>query len=135
MEDCTKIKFPSKTKALCKDEQGEPPMERWSYVSVVGMLLYLASNSWPDIAFAVQQCARFTHCTKSSHEKAVKRIVQYLQGTREKGLIIEPTKELQMDLYKDKDFAGLWNAEDVHDLICTKSRSGMLLTIGNMPLL
>ena len=82
-------------------------MERWSYASVVGMLLYLVSNSRPDIAFAVHQCAQFTHCTKRSHKKAVKPIVQYLQGTMDKGLIIDPTKELQMDLYADADFAGL----------------------------
>ena len=40
-----------------------------------------------------------------------------------------------MDLYADTDFAGLWNAEDVHNPICTKSRSGVLLTIGNVLLL
>ena len=94
MDDCTKIATPSETRALGKDKQGDPPIERWSYASVVGMLLYLASNSRPDIAFEVHQCARFMHRTKRSHEKAVKKIVQYLQGTMDKGLIIDPTKEL-----------------------------------------
>ena len=135
LEDCTKITTPSDTKALGKDENGDPAMERWSYASVVGMLLYLASNSRPDIAFAVHQCARFTHCTKRSHERAVKRIVRYLKGTETNGLIIKPTKSLQMDLYADADFAGLWNAEDANDPICTKSRSGILITIGSVPLL
>ena len=135
MEDCSKIGTPTKVKALRKDEKGDPPMERWSYTSVVGMLLYLASNSRPDIAFAVHQCARFTHCTKRSHEKAVKRIVRYLQGTKEKGLIIKPTKKLHMDLYADADFAGLWNQEEAIDPISAKSRTGILLTLGNVPLL
>ena len=40
-----------------------------------------------------------------------------------------------MDLYADADYSGLWNAEDVHNLICRKSRSGLLLTIRNVPLL
>ena len=102
---------------------------------MVGMLLYLASNSRPDIAFAVHQCARFTHCAKRLHEKAVKRRVLYLQGTKDKGLIMEPTERLMMDMYVDADFAGLWNGEDINDPICTKSRSGILLTIGNVPLL
>ena len=65
----------------------------------------------------------------------MKRIVRYLRGTMDQGLIIEPTKELQMDLYADADFAGLWNAENVHNWICVKSRSGILITIGNVPLL
>ena len=45
MEDCTKITTPSKAKAFGRNKQGDPPMERWSYASVVGMLLYLARNS------------------------------------------------------------------------------------------
>ena len=40
-----------------------------------------------------------------------------------------------MDLYADADFAGLWNAEDPNDPIYTKLQSGILLTIGNVPLL
>ena len=50
-------------------------------------------------------------------------------------MIIEPTEKLMMDMYADADFAGLWNGEDTNDSICTKSRSGILLTIGNVPLL
>ncbi len=38
------------------------------------MLLYVSSNSRPDIQFAVHQCARFTHCPKKSHGEAVRRI-------------------------------------------------------------
>ena len=45
-----------------------------SYSSVIGMMLCLASNTKPDISFAVHQCDRFTHNTKVSHETAVKRI-------------------------------------------------------------
>ena len=135
MEDCSKILTPTEVKALGKNEDDDPAMERWSYASVVGMLLYLASNSRPDIAFAVHQCARFTHCTKRSHEKAIKRIVRYLQGTKENGLIVEPNQKLMMDLYADANFAGLWNAKDSNNPIFTKSRSGILLTIGNVPLL
>eukprot|EP00957_Ditylum_brightwellii_P151550 11541512-Ditylum_brightwellii.AAC.1 len=48
--------------------------ELWNYASAVGMLMYLASNSRPEIAFAVHQCARFTHGTKHSPKKAVLQI-------------------------------------------------------------
>ena len=107
MEDCTVIATPAESKALGKDLDGDPQMECWSYASVVGMLMYLASNSRPDIAFAVHQCARYTHGTRRSHEKAVKRIIRYLRGTETKGLIIKPTSNLQIDLYADADFSGL----------------------------
>eukprot|EP00957_Ditylum_brightwellii_P139569 10636819-Ditylum_brightwellii.AAC.1 len=44
------------------------------YSSVVGMMMYLASNSRLDTTFAVHQCARFTHGTRHSHEKAILQI-------------------------------------------------------------
>jgi hypothetical protein len=125
---------PAAEKTLGKDEQGEKCEERWSYASVVGMMMYLASNSRPDIAFAVHQCARFTHCPKRSHEVALKRIARYLRGTREQGMLIEPDDNLQLNLYADADFAGLWNSESVDDPICVKSRTGYLLTLGNTPI-
>jgi hypothetical protein len=36
---------PSDVNALGKDDDGEPCSEPWSYASVVGMMMYLASNS------------------------------------------------------------------------------------------
>jgi hypothetical protein len=48
------------------------------------MLLYLATNTRPDIAFAVSQVARFSNDPKACHATAVKTIVRYLQKTRER---------------------------------------------------
>jgi hypothetical protein len=85
LEDSHEKSTPSDVRALGKDEGGEPCSEPWSYASVVGMMMYLASNSRPDIAYAVHSCARFTHCPKRVHEKALKRIARYLKATRERG--------------------------------------------------
>ena len=65
---------PASTTPLGTDADGEPFNEEWNYASVVGMLLYLSSNSRPDIQFAVHQCARFTHNPKKSHGEAIKRL-------------------------------------------------------------
>ena len=84
--DLTTIRTePASTTPLGKETTGAPRKETWSYSSVIGMMLYLASNSRPDIAFAVHQCARFNHCPRLKHEQAVKRIARYLKWTREKG--------------------------------------------------
>ena len=55
------------------------------------MLLYLAANPKPDLAFAVNQADRYTHNTCQTHEEAIKQICQYLQGTIDKGLILSPS--------------------------------------------
>ena len=98
------------------------------------MMLYLASNTRLDISFAVHQCARFTHNTKASHETAVKRICQYLQGIKDNGLVFNPPKKLVVDCYADADFAGLWGHEDPQYPICDRSRTGFVVTFANFPL-
>jgi hypothetical protein len=97
------------------------------------MLLYLSSNSRPDIQFAVHQCARFTHNPKESHAKAIKRICRYLKGTATKGLILKPTPKLELDCYVDADFAGLYGYEDDQDPVSVKSRTGYVITLGTCP--
>ena len=62
--------------------------EEWNYRSIIGMLLYLSTNTRPDIAFAVSQAARFSNHPKQSHARAVKTIIRYLKGTQDKGTIL-----------------------------------------------
>jgi hypothetical protein len=115
LEDSKEKSTPVEAKQIGKDENGVQCVETWSYLSVVGMMMYLASNSRPDIAYAVHSCARFSHSLKQSHEIAWKRIAQYLKKMRTPGMIVKPTNDLSIDLYADADFAGLWGAENPDD--------------------
>ena len=134
MKDCNPANTPAEAKPLGKDKNGAPFKEEWGYASVVGMLLYLSGNSRPDIAFAVNQAARFTHDPKQSHAGAVKRIVRYLKGTRDRGLIFRPSVDWKVDCYVDADFCGLWGSEDPDDPIVTKSRTGFVILLAGCPL-
>jgi hypothetical protein len=124
---------PASTTPLGKHEESAPRKEHWSYASVIWMFLYLASNSRPDIAFAVHQCARFTHCANSEHEVAVKRITRYLKATRDFGFIMKPKKDLRLDLYANADFAGLWNVESKDNPLSVRSRMGYVILLGDVP--
>ena len=99
------------------------------------MMLYLESNTRPYISFTVHQCVRFTHNTKASHETAVKSICRYLQGTKENGLVFNPSKKLVVDCYADEYFPGLWGHENPQDPIFDRSRTGFVVTFVNFPLL
>ena len=57
------------------------------YQSTVGKLLYLATTTRPDIAFAVSNVAKFTSETTEQHWTAVKHILRYLVGTVNYGLL------------------------------------------------
>jgi len=81
LEDANPKHTPAETSPLGTPQQHKAPKESWSYPSVVGMLLYICSNSRPDIQFAVHQCARFSHSPSQEHFEAVKRIGRYLLGT------------------------------------------------------
>ena len=71
------------------------------------MMLYLESNTTPYIYFDVHLCDRFTHNSKVSHETYFKRMCQYLQGNKYKGLVFNPFKKMMIDCYADAYFAGL----------------------------
>ena len=49
------------------------------------------SNNEPDIYFSVHQCDRFTHNTKASHQIAENIICRYIQGTKDKGRVFNPS--------------------------------------------
>ena len=65
---------PAQNTPLVKDADGVDVRGDFSYASVVGMLLYLSGHSHPDIAYALNCCARYMVCPMRSHEEALKRI-------------------------------------------------------------
>ena len=100
MEHCNVLPTPTKVEApLGTYANGSEAKRDWpdSYVSVIGMMLYLASNTRPDISFAVNQFAWFTHNTKASHDTTVNSICRYLQGTKDNGLVFNQSKKLVVD--------------------------------------
>jgi hypothetical protein len=127
---------PASQAALGIDPDGPPMDESWSYRSIVGMLLYLSTNTRPDIAFGVlSQVARFCHSPKKSHASAVKTLVRYLHRTGEMGMIVKPTGTLDLDCYVDANFAGLHGRDPDHSPSSAKSRTGYMITLGGCPIL
>ena len=125
---------PSTVEALGKDPDGPPMQETWNYRSIVGMLLYLSTNTRPDIAFAVSQVARFSNAPKQSHASAIKKIVRYLLRTNDLGTCILPTTDLCLDCFVDADFAGLYRRDPDEDRTSAVSRTGYIIKLSNMPL-
>jgi len=71
MEDYNAKPTPACITPLGTDAEGPRCQLSRDYASVTGMLMYLMSNSPPDIQFSVHQCARFTHNPRASHEQVV----------------------------------------------------------------
>mmetsp|Transcript_29932 Transcript_29932/g.72557 ORF Transcript_29932/g.72557 Transcript_29932/m.72557 type:complete len:287 (+) Transcript_29932:40-900(+) len=136
MTDCNPTCTPAAQIALRADPQGDPfNNNKWNYASIVGMLLYLANNTRPDICYAVSQAARYMSAPKASHGTAVQRILRYLKGTRTDGIVVAPTGDLHLKLYVDADFAGLFGQEPSSNIAAAKSRLGFIITLGSIPVL
>lgn len=134
LEGANPNKLPARREPLSIDPDGEPFDEPWNYPSVVGMLLYLSTNTRPDITFAVSQVARFTHSPKKSHGIAVKMIVRYLKGTIQQGTIVSKFHSLDVEGYSDADFCGLFKYDPDDSVTSAKSRAGYIIKIAGCPL-
>ena len=91
--------------------------------------------SLADYQPLLHQCARFSESPKKSHAEAVKRIGQHLLATRDKGLILHPSKDWHFDCWVDADFACNWHQVDAHtDPMTSKSRSGWVVQFAGVPI-
>ena len=130
MKGCNPHPVPTTVEALGTNEGGNYMSDDWNYRSIIGMMLYLSSNTRPDIAYAVSQVARFSHSPKQSHAEAVKTIIRYLSGTKTEGIIFKRPEKLNIECYVDADFAGLYNREDPSNPVSVKSRTGYIISVG-----
>ena len=120
---------------LSKDTDGPERKQPWKYRSAIGMLNYLAACTRPDCLYAVHQCARFSADPKLCHERAVKRIVRYLKGTKEQGTILKPDKNKGVNCYVDADFAGGYTRATANDPASVLSRTGYVIFYYGCPVL
>ncbi|KAL7571814.1 hypothetical protein ACA910_002899 [Epithemia clementina (nom. ined.)] len=132
---CKPNRTPTHQCGLATDPDGLPMEEHWNYTSVVGMLLYLSTNTRPDITFAVSQVARFCSNPKKSHSQAIKMIVRYLSGTVNNGITFSPTENFKLDMYVDADFVGLHGREPQDNPISARSRTGYIIFFCGCPLM
>lgn len=93
-------------KELLTKDKGGKRMDAIQYMSLVGGLRYLM-HARPDIAFAVGIVSRYMEAPTVLHLNAVKRILCYIKGTLELGLIY--SKDSGNNIltgFSDSDLAG-----------------------------
>ena len=86
------------------------------FMKQVGSLIYLATQTRPDISYAVNKLSQRMANPRNCDKVAGKRILRYLNGTRSLGITYSDRDDLRVECYSDSDFAG--------DLESRKSRSG-----------
>ena len=105
MKDCKPCATPVDLKSKLSDKEGKPVSNSTDYRSLAGALQYLTFTR-PDIDYAVQQICLFMHDPREPHLQALKRIIRYVQGTKQKGLQLLKSQGMKLTVYSDADWAG-----------------------------
>lgn len=126
---------------MCECKESATPMEAnmtplaWvegdelchkDYRSAVGSLMYLATNTRPDISYSVGILSRFLERPTENHWNMAMRVLRYIRGTRHIGLNYR-TDENSFELvgWADADWAG--------DLETRRSCSGFIIYLAGCP--
>jgi hypothetical protein len=82
------------SKEMCpKTEKEKEEMTRCPYQNLIGSLMYLSVSTRPDMSYAVSCLSQYNTCLGKEHWIAAKRVLRYLKGTRDYGLVYEKNVE------------------------------------------
>lgn len=84
---------------------GTPLPEPKDYCAALGSLQYLTLTR-PDISFAVNRLSQFMKAPTTDHWLALKRLLRYLNGTKDQGLNIHRDSPSTLHAFADVDWAG-----------------------------
>lgn len=113
-------------KIFREDDSEAPDPTPWPYSHLIGTLLWIGTNVRVDIAFTVNVLARFMKKPKLIHWEAALRVVSYLKGTRDLGIVYRTGGEERPIGYSDSDWA--------RDLMDCKSVGGYVFMLNGGPI-
>ncbi|KAH7433075.1 hypothetical protein KP509_07G054000 [Ceratopteris richardii] len=120
MMDCKPTSTPMEVNHKLSMDDNMPDVDAKKYRKLVGSLIFLC-NTRPDICYAVGVLSRFSNKPKESHWNAGMRILRYIAGTLDFGILYTTGDTLQG--YCDSDWAG--------DCDSRKSVSGYCFSLGS----
>ena len=123
MQDSKPISTPQDLGMKLSKNEGEP-IDIKRYQAAIGGLTYAVCATRPDLAAALSSLNQYSSNPSQEHWKAVKRVLRYIKGTLDYGLLYQSSQNgnVQLKGYVDADWGG---AET------RKSISGYLFSLGN----
>jgi Reverse transcriptase (RNA-dependent DNA polymerase)/gag-polypeptide of LTR copia-type/GAG-pre-integrase domain len=109
-------------------ELSKPPDTSHEFQELIGSLLFLSRCTRPDIAYAVHYLSRFFTGYGKVHWETAKKILQYLQGSKQLGILFTKS-ELEYDVV-----CGFVDADYGSDRESRKSTTGCLFTFNGAPI-
>ena len=128
MAECKPCATPMEERLKLTKASTTAKVDATLYRSIVGGLRYLVYTR-PDIAFVVGYVSRFMEVPREDHWVAVKRLLRYVKGMVDQGIIFPKIggSRLQLTVFSDADMVG--------DIDGRRSTSGVLVFLESVPIL
>lgn len=101
--------------------EGKSTMTKSPYRQLIGSMMYFMICTRPDIAFAVGVLSKFTSSATDEHYTSAKRVLRYLQATKDLKLGCNRDEQLDLVAYSDADWASSYDR---------RSTTGYLIYVG-----
>ena len=75
------------------------------YLELLGAVLYIANSTRPDLSYAVSELSRYSSHPGRDHWDELKRILYYLNETKDHGLVYRGTKSPKITGFVDASYA------------------------------
>ncbi|KAH9139482.1 hypothetical protein AeRB84_016239 [Aphanomyces euteiches] len=96
LADCNPISTPQDSHtASFRSSSSTPSLP---FCNELGELLYLTTTTRPDIAFTVTLLSRHLNNPEEEHQHISKRVLRYLHGTKDYGLMTTSFLEYRIDM-------------------------------------
>ena len=102
LEDARPAPTPMEARVLLNQPATDELDSNWPYKEIIGSLMYAATLTRPDIAFATSALAQFMQSPTRIHWEAAKRVARYLKSTRDLELTYSTRNEMLVG-YSDAD--------------------------------
>jgi hypothetical protein len=127
MEDCKPVSTPidpnHRLKAIEVDEHST---DTTAYQQIIGSLMYLVTGTRPDLAYTITHFSQFHSSPSITHLTAAKRVLRYLQGTKDRPVVYPWNNQLNIVAYTDASYG---NCLDTR-----RSFSGYIFQLGDGPI-
>ncbi|KAG6507176.1 hypothetical protein ZIOFF_032517 [Zingiber officinale] len=122
MDNSKSINTPVECGVKLSKHDEEEKVDPTFFKSLVGSLRYLTCTR-PDILYAVGLVSRYMEDPTTTHLKIAKRILRYIKGTIDFGLLYSTSNHFKLEGYSDSDWGG-----DIDD---RKSTTGFVFFMGD----
>ncbi|KAH9314961.1 hypothetical protein KI387_023588, partial [Taxus chinensis] len=121
MYDCNSSSTPMEVGLKLSAHDDSPPVDEPLYRQLVGSLIYLTTTQ-PDLCFAVSYLTWFLYKPKLIHWGEAKRVLRYVKGTLDFGILYQRVVDFRLIGYTDSDWGGSALAKMVTHFVGVHSR-------------